>query len=273
MVVVVQVLQSLVYGPTISGVDIHLISAVHRDRMDFLPATQQSVSALRSAVSDQFSILWHVVIDGVGPPGAPVVGADTCVWAQHNLGVSAARNIALSNTGGSGWVFRLDGDDLVDVAGWLGLLSDPLFGSELWHPTNVVTLQGEKTPHWFNTSRRWDLCEVEQSWSSPMMFHPNNVVADTSLVLTCGGWPALRVNEDILFCFTPNSVAAGLALPHVTLKYRKWEHQSVNGSTYAADKAAAFRFILASVNARRARAGMFPIFAPAPSVGSLYLPK
>lgn len=263
--------------PTLPGMDaarpgdpVHLVTAVHRDLAEHLGATGSSIDVLRAAVPHR-TFVWHVVVDGAGPPGPPVPGADTCLWAGRSLGVSAARNAALAGVGG-GWVFRVDGDDLVDSDGWAGLLADPGFGSAPWCATNLLTVDGEPTPHWFDRPRTWAAGEVAEAWTTPMVFHPNNIVADASLVLAVGGWPAIGVNEDIAFCFAINDLAAGAALPHVTLRYRKWAHQTVAGDTYVRDKAAAFAFIAASATARRARYGGRAVRAPAVLPGSLYLP-
>lgn len=184
-----------------------------------------------------------------------------------------ARNLALACTGGSGWVFRLDGDDVLDVDGWVALVSDPRFGQFLWHPTNLVDMEGVATPHWFRSSRVWGVRQVEEEWSSPMPFHPNNIVVDASLALRSGGWPALEVAEDLLWCFTIGGLEEGLSLPHVTLRYRRWGMQTVASEGYLRSKSSAFRFAEGVVNARRAACGLEPVRAPAVGGASLYLDR
>jgi hypothetical protein len=184
--------------------------------------------------------------------------------------VSVARNLALSATDGTGWSFRLDGDDTLDVDGWCALVRDPRFGTTPWHPTNLLDHEGHRSVHWFDDERLWAPREVEERWTSPMPFHPNNVVVRSDLALGVGGWPAVRVNEDLLWCFALNEHEPGLALAHVTLRYRKWERQTVGAARYVTDKTAAFAYIERVVNARRARAGLAPIVAPPAGPGALY---
>ncbi len=242
---------------------LHLLTAVHTTLAEHLDETAASVADLRDNLrADDIDVLWHVVIDGEGIPPHRPEGSHTYKVAGRQIGVAAARNLALSATSGDGWVFRLDGDDTLDVEGWQSLLADPLFGTTHWHPTNLTDQHGKPTPHWFNTSRLWGRHAVEENWTTPMPFHPNNVVVKAELALEVGGWPALRVNEDILWCFALNQCEAGHALPHVTLRYRKWEQQTVNGDRYLADKAAAFTFIEAVTNTRRTKTGLAPIRAP-----------
>lgn len=260
-------------GPDADVVRLHLLTAVHAALTDHLHETAASVSALRSRLAETGTeVLWHVVVDGAGEQPERLDDADTFQVAARQIGVSAARNMALAATSGDGWVFRLDGDDTLDVDGWEALLADPRFGSTPWHPTNLTDQDGQPTPHWFAEPRRWEAREVEEQWTSPMPFHPNDVVARADLVLAIGGWPAMRVNEDILWCFGLNQHAPGLALPYVTLRYRRWERQTVSDDRYLADKDAAFRFIEAVTNARRATAGLSPVRAPRPGAGTLYLP-
>jgi len=254
--------------------DVHLLTAVHHGLSEHLEETGGSVERLREAAKSRgVRILWHVVVDGPGTiPKAPPA-ADSFHQTGRAAGVSACRNLALGVTEGDGWVFRLDGDDELDVQGWVGLLDDPHFGTVEWHPTNLTDFNGRPTVHWFDERKRWPKGSVEESWSSPMAFHPNNVVARSDLALAVGGWPALRVNEDILWCFALNREAEGLALPHVTLRYRQWEHQVVAGEEYAKDKRQHFDLITAMVNARRRREGQDPIHTPAVLPASLHLPR
>lgn len=251
---------------------LHLLTAVHASLCEHLDATSSSVAELRARLAPTGTeVLWHVAVDGDAPPPLRPDGADTFKVVGRQVGVSVARNLLLGAMGGDGWVFRLDGDDVLDCAGWEGLLSDPRFGSTLWHPTNLVCQDGGRTPHWFDAERLWQPREVEELWTSPMLFHPNNLVVASSLALAAGGWPALRVNEDILWCFTLNRQEAGLALPHVTLRYRRWDRQTVGEGDYLAAKADAFRLIEAVTNARRAEDGLEPVRAPRLGGAALYL--
>jgi hypothetical protein len=255
-------------------VTLHLLTGVHCDRAGYLGDAARSVAELRAALQPSgVDVQWHVVVDGAGVLPAPPPAATTLRHVGRQVGVSACRNLALAATGGDGWVFRLDGDDELDVPGWVALVADPAFGTAEWHPTNLTDQHGHPTAHWFAQPRRWERWEVVEAWASPMPFHPNNVVVRAGLALAVGGWPALRVNEDLLWCFSLNEVAPGLALPHVTLRYRRWDEQVVAAADYLADKTAAFGLIAAVVNARRARAGLAPVVQPAAGVGALYLPS
>ena len=250
---------------------LHLVTAVHRGLAEHLGATAASVAALRAATPGR-DVFWHVTVDGEGGACPDAPGADTLICAQHTMGVSAARNAALAAAAEGGWVFRLDGDDCLDVDGWVELFADPLFGTTAWCATNLLTFDGQQTVHWFDAPRRWARGQVAEQWTAPMLFHPNNIVVDAALALATGGWPALRVNEDIAYCFAVNDAEPGVALPHVTLRYRKWAHQTVAQDTYLRDKADAFATIAAVANARRARIGLGPVTAPQVGSAALYAP-
>lgn len=118
----------------------------------------------------------------------------------------------------------------------------------------------------------WRPRELEEHWSSLLPFHPNNVVARAGLVLAIGGWPALRVGSGVLWCFGLNQHEAGLALPYVTLHYRKWGRQTVAHDRYISDKSDVFAFTEAVTNARRQRSGLGLIAAPPAGPSALYAP-
>jgi hypothetical protein len=251
---------------------LHLITAVRADLAEHLGTTALSVAALRAQLADHgWDVRWHVAVDGDRALTSEPAQADMVMRIGRQVGVSCARNLALSATGGQGWVFRLDGDDELDVAGWTNLVADPAFGSEAWHPTNLLTGEGGRTAHYFDQPRRWERSAVEEHWTSPLAFHPGNVVVRAELALAVGGWPALRLNEDLAWCFALNALEPGLGLPHVTLRYRRWAKQTVADVSYVQDKAQAYAFITATVNARRSRAGLAPITAPPATAGALYL--
>jgi hypothetical protein len=251
--------------------ELHLVTAVHRDRFAWLNAAAASVAALRDAmVSTGHTVNWHVVVDGDGAVVDPDPAADTWTCCGHQIGAAAARNLALAATGGSGWVFRLDGDDLVDVDGWAELVTCAEFGRHDWHGTNMVTVDGDRTAHWFDDGRHWPAGSVAEHWTSPMPFHPNNLVVRTDLALAVGGWPAMRVNEDLLWCLLCSEHADGSTIAAVTLRYRRWERQVVADSGYLSAKAEAFTFAEHVINANRRRRGRQPVNAPAAGVAVLY---
>jgi len=253
---------------------LHLLTAVWVDLAEHLPDTASSVARLREALEPRgWQVRWHVVVDGEGTlPGEPA-GADTLTLLGRHIGVSCARNRALQESGGVGWVFCLDGDDEVDVPGWCALVDDPAFGSTPWHPTNLVrmdgTTAGRRDPRrWIEHPRLWAVREVEENWTSPMVFLPGNIVCRADLALAAGGWVAMRVVEDVGWCPHVNALEAGLALAHVTRRSRKWDRQTTGEPSFGPDKASAYVFLAACINANRARAGLPPVWPPHPTTGA-----
>ena len=242
---------------------LHLITAVHVDLSQHMGDTARSVDELRAALAPRgWTVAWHVVVDGVGELGAEPAGADTLIHLGRHVGVSTARNRALTATRGLGWVFRLDGDDEVDVAGWCALVDDPAFGSTQWHATNTLNFDGHPGTRWFSQPRLWAVREVQENWVTPMVFLPGNIVCRADLALAAGGWAALRVVEDVAWCFRVNELEAGLALPYGTCRVRKWDKQTTGEDAFVADKDSAYAFLAASTNARRAREGLPPVYPP-----------
>lgn len=259
-------------GAETGNVEVHLLTAVHALLADHLDATDRSVSSLRAAVRHLgIHLYWHVVVDGQHPPPMRPSAATSFTTPCADMGVSAARNLALDAVEAEGWIFRLDGDDTVNVPGWQRLLTDPLFGSTPWHATNLTDHTGRITPHWFSHPRLWAQDEVAAAWTSPMSFHPNNIVVRTKLAREVGGWPPLPVGEDLLWCFLLNERAPGLALPHVTLRYRKWSKQTVARREYLREKRSAFEEIERAVNQSRTSRGLPPVCSPSPTPGAHYL--
>lgn len=242
---------------------VHLVTAVAVELADHTDATAASVEALRAALGElHWRVRWIACVDG--PEHVAALGpADRVIHQPARSGVSACRNAALA-VADDGWVFRLDADDELDIDGWVQLVEHPRFGAADWCATNV-TIDGEPSPHWFDDERDWPRHSVAEAWSSPMPFHPNNVVARTRLAHAAGGWPALRTNEDIGYVFALNQLADGNAIPAVTLRYRRWEHQSAAAPSYPGDRAIAFTFLTKVTNARRAAVDLPPISAPEPA--------
>lgn len=237
-----------------------LVTAVTPQLADYLPETAASVDRLRGALrSLGWGVTWIVSIDG--PGRLDVAGADEIVTQSRVAGVSATRNLGIA-AARAGWLLPLDGDDVLDVDGCVELVTHPLFGSARWHPTNRVTLDGRPTAHHFNHCRAWEIGELEEHWTSPFPFHPNSVIAEVELAQAVGGYPALRVNEDIPYVFNLNRWSRGLSIPAVTIRYRQWPGQTVADPAYATDKARSFAAIATMVNARRALEGRGPIAAP-----------
>jgi len=242
---------------------LHLLTAVHVDLSQHLGDTARSVGELRAALSSRgWTVSWHVVVDGVGELALEPDGADTLVHLGRQCGEAVTRNRALAQTAGTGWVFRLDGDDEVDVAGWCALVDDPGFGSTHWHATNTLGFDGRPGTRWFSAPRLWAVREVQENWTSPMVFLPGNIVCRADLALAAGGWAALLTVPDVAWCFRVNELEPGLALPYGTCRVRKWDKQITSQEAFGADKGASYEFLAASINARRAREGLPPVCPP-----------
>ena len=84
--------------------DLHLITAVHSNLTDWLDQTATSVTALRKTVATtDVKVHWHVVVDGPRRMATQPDEATTYQVVGENIGVSAAKNLALAATGGTGW--------------------------------------------------------------------------------------------------------------------------------------------------------------------------
>ena len=126
------------------------------------------------------------------------------------------------------------------------------------------SMSGDRTPHWCAEPYQWDVGELAVSWRAPFPFHPNAIIARRLLVLQCGGWPAIPTNEDLALCLSMSERAQGFSTNLVVGRYRVWESQEVNLSSYTVDKATSFVLIERLVNALRGELGRRPVQAPLP---------
>ncbi|MFF3432116.1 glycosyltransferase family 2 protein [Streptomyces sp. NPDC002602] len=247
---------------------ISLITAAHPQRLDHLPDTSRSIEEVRRRLNRTgTAVEWIVVVDGPGADQGLVsqVKADRVHQLPIAQGVSAARNHGLAMSRGE-WVFPVDADDMLDANGFESLATQAFDKDIVWVATNRLWLDDRShTPRWINDIRRWRQFELEEEWTSPFPFHPNNMMVRRNAALAHFGWPGLGVNEDVGYCLLASAVGAGLSLPISTLLYRRWEGQTIRTKGYHEAKVHAFQTMEAVINARRLQAGLPPIKAPSPS--------
>ena len=244
---------------------VSLLTAVHPPSSTHLAATATSVAAARRTLAGAgHDLEWVVAIDGPGevPPIDAAPGVRV-LRRPMNGGASAARNTALAASSGE-MVMPLDHDDLIDADGLLRVLADPMALGSAWVAGNAQLLDGSFTAHRVVEARLFGPRQLEEHWSSPFPFHPNIVLARRDAALAAGGWPALSANQDLGYVFSLNRAHAGWAVPCTLIRYRTWEAQTVAQSYYSELKSLDFAFLLSTLNAERAAAGLGPITAPVP---------
>lgn len=220
--------------------------------------TAASIADARSRI-EPLRLEWVVAIDGPGT--VDVDAADVVVRLPARSGISIARNAALAAATGD-LVVPLDADDVL-VADGLMRASEEIEESGVgWvAPNRVLHHSDEPTAHW-HSERVWKVGELASSWSAPLAFHPNSIVARRDLVLLCGGWPALAANEDLLLAMLLSEHSIGRSVPEVLTRYRVWEGQEVSSDMYPVLKEAVFGFIEQALNAARLNAGRSQIKRP-----------
>lgn len=206
---------------------------------------------------------WILVVDGPGNLSNEIVTEltpDVCLQLPTRSGIATARSSALAAARGD-YIFPLDADDLISPVGIESAI-EVLDTTKIdWVALNRVLLDGNKTPHWHGY-HNWTPGELSEAWSAPFPFHPNTVVVRRELALAVSGWPALRVNEDLLFVLLLSEIAAGKSISEVATHYRVWPGQEIAKNNYVRDKANSFSYIELVINAWRARLGRQPINAP-----------
>ncbi len=247
---------------------VSFITAVHPHRTDHLLDTAASIHSVRRLLlANGVEADWVLAVDGPSADPATVsqARADHVLQLSARHGVSAARNIALAASTGD-WVFPLDADDVLDIAGFASLFDAEIPHDIAWVASNRRWLDdSSRTPRWIVEDRTWRRHELEEQWTSPFPFHPNNVLVRRSVALAVFGWPALEANEDLAFCLNVSACGQGAGVRHVTVLYRRWPGQTIRGEGYRDAKVRSFSAIEAAVNARRSLNGMAAIRAPRPS--------
>jgi len=240
-----------------------VVTAVLPARAEHLAYAAASVERCRAAAAaGGWALEWIVVMDG--PGAAPRVRCDEFSRVPARAGISAARNVALAKAGGA-WVVPLDGDDVLDEAGFAALLA-ALDGDRrlCWLSANRLLMDGRRTAHWNDEPRRWPAGALAERWTSPFAFHPNCLLVRTDVALRAGGWPAVPVNEDMAFALLVAEEAGGASTTPVLTRYRVWDRQETARPAYPAMKALSFSVIERFVNARRRLHGRAPVEAPRP---------
>lgn len=239
---------------------ISVITAIGPDPQPFVEEASESVRLLvDQAKTIGRSVEWLVALDA----GAThlSLGATETIILRGPSGIAATRNAALSKVRGE-WVVPLDADDKLNGDGVLSAIEIACRNGWSWVGANRRLIDGARTPHWFTEESRYQAGELATNWRSPFVFHPNSVLVRSDLILRVGGWPAVRVNEDLGMVLLVSEIADGGRTPQVITQYRKWPGQQVAREGYARDKVTSFNVIERIVNARRAHLGRSLISRP-----------
>lgn len=248
--------------PTVS-----VVTAVGPGEQPFLEAAAESVKELVQLAGERnLKVEWVVGLDG----GANHVadGASRTVRWCGPSGIAATRNAALAEVQGE-WVVPLDADDQLSAVGVLDVIAVAQREGWGWIGANRLLMDGGQTSHWFDEEGSFPIGELAEQWTSPFPFHPNSVAVRSELILQIGGWPAVRVNEDLAMVLLLSESSGGGRTPAVLTRYRVWDGQQVSSLDYPQDKATAFAVIERIVNVRRAAYGRDPIVRPGDPGGAL----
>jgi hypothetical protein len=232
---------------------LHLLTGLHPELAQFLPDTAASVRVAQERLAPHgWGVVWIVVVDGPGVVSFDAWPAGTIVARNPvHSGVSTARNRALSLASG-GWVYPLDGDDVLDADGLVSLVRDPWMDQVGWISANRAFLDGSPSRHCRASPRRWARHELATAWTVPAYpFAPHAVLAHTELALAAGGWPALITAENIGWVLAMSELSAGASTTHIVTRYRAWAGQTTGNDWFDDELLAAYTVVTKTFNARR----------------------
>ncbi|WP_018500858.1 glycosyltransferase [Parafrankia discariae] len=216
---------------------VDVVTAAHAEYADYLPAAWDSLHRQRHP-----HWTWRVQVDG--PPGAVLDALTGCgAAADGRVRISAhgtregpgvARNIALGACTAP-LVQNLDADDELEpgaLAALSGALAaDPVAGYAVGHARD---LHLDGTLHTAPLAvRPGPLARgaLAVAWAAALPdrtlppVHPAGVMWRRSLLLTVGGWAALRGVEDTATLIAGSALATGVLLDVPTLRYRRHDAQ------------------------------------------------
>lgn len=213
-----------------------LTTGVSRSLADHFSSTAESVAAARQLLeSRSHQVRWIVAIDGVGHGAIPGEDlADEAIHLGKQFGVSTARNVAATRAPEFSWVLPIDGDDLLVAEGVLELAEclDAVSPSTGWVASNRTEMDGTTGPWWASRERTYEPGELNAEYRHPHTFHPNNVAYRREALFAVGGWPAMPGGEDLALTLRVAARYSGAVTCTVTVRYRRWEKQTMN-SDYA----------------------------------------
>lgn len=238
-----------------------MLTAVLPDRSDHLGACARSVGVAATHWAGPCE--WVLAVDGPAPEvllatvrqelaGTGVELRPVPLTTQQ--GVAAARNHALRASRGQ-IIVVLDADDEL-LPGALSVYAAPLQSHSTcgWVAAGHVDAEGQWNPAWpQRVARAFTAGELVDAWSSPFLWHPNNLAVRRELALAVGGWPALRYGEDRALLLTVSEHAAGVFVPSATVHHRRWAGQTIRATdVLSAEAEHARQFTAQMLTARRA---------------------
>lgn len=227
-----------------------LITAVATHLAGYLEEAARSVGeAARLCADAGWPLGWSVCVDGVEDEGiaatARLSGLDasgllSVVSLGGSWGVSTARNVAASVdiAANAEWVLPLDADDLAVGPGLRELceLVASLEKPATWVGTNRTELDGSPPRSRIDARREMPPGVANAEYTHPYCVHPNNVAYRPAVVVASGGWPATPGGEDLALFLQVAKHHSGILDPAVTVRYRRWESQTVRQGEFTAGR-------------------------------------